>query len=175
MKHRLQILAILSLSALVSSCGPKWLKPDATEVTYAQGSVVLFEPGRSHQVGEVSALFWKVPLELQPVRRVSDGHTRYTVRFTIGDKSWEEEEATIRNLTTAYEAYKDAKVSNTEVLLNSWISVQGVSGAFEYSLLDDEMNIDGTNVGKAAAFMKAANLVLEETDKMKSVSPTVSP
>lgn len=175
MKHSLQILAIVSLSSLVTSCGPKWLKPAAAETTYAQGSVVLFEPGRSHQVGEVSALFWKVPLELQPVRRVSDGRTRYTVRFTIAGKSWEEEEATIRNLTTAYKAYKEAKVENTEVLLNSWISVQGVSGAFEYSLLDDEMNIDGTSVGKAAAFMKAANLVLEETDRMKAVSPTVSP
>ena len=168
-------VSMIAIMALLPSCGPKWLKPETTETTYDQGSVVVFEPGPSHQVGEISALYWKVPLELQPVRRTTDGHTRYTVRFTIAGKSWEEEEATIRNLTTAYKAYKNAKVQNTEVLLNSWISVQGVSGAFEYSLLDDEMNIDGTNVGKAATFMKAANRVLEDTDKMKPVSPTVSP
>lgn len=121
----------------------------------------------------MSAGLWKFPLELQPVRRTFDGRTRYTVRFRFVGKSWEEEEATIRNLTTAYKAYKDVKVANNEVVLNSWISVQGASESFEYSLLDDEMNIDGTSVGKAAAFMEAANLVLEETDRMKSVSPAV--
>jgi hypothetical protein len=172
--NRLNRLVSLSLVVICSGCGPKWETPDETKDT-VQGSVFLFEPGPSHQVGQIDAIFWKVPIELQPVRRVAGGKARYTVRFTLGGNSWEEEEATMRNLVVAYDAYKGKKSDDPNLIVNSWVSVQGTSGVFEYSLLDDEMNINTVDVGKAAAFVKAVKAVLDDLTRMKDVDPAVNP
>lgn len=149
---------------------PIVLEADAPTLAPREG-FYLFEPARTHRVGGLMIS----DVTMQAVRRVYRDRIEYSVRFGFFGQSWEESENTIRQLVSAYDSCRGKVVPSIDVIVNSWAQVDGTSGTFGFSLLNDEMSVDGHNLGPAQVFIEGARNVLSDIDRLHGIEPATRP